>query len=494
MQLYDLTAHELASKMAAREVSAREVTNAILNRIGQVEGHVMAFVTVTEAVAQAQADAVDRARASGETLSPLAGIPIALKDNLCTNGIETTCSSKILKGFVPPYNATVVEKLEAAGSVFVGKANLDEFAMGSSTENSGFFPTHNPWDLHAVPGGSSGGSTAAVAAGEAVLALGSDTGGSIRQPAAFCGVVGLKPTYGRVSRYGLVAFASSLDQIGPIAKDVRDCAMLLNVISGHDPMDSTSIVRDVPDYTQALIPDVKGMKLGVPKEYFAQGVEPVVAQAVRAAIAVLVSHGAIAEEISLPHSEYALPTYYILAPAEASSNLARYDGVRFGHRTARATNHIDLFEKSREEGFGAEVKQRIMIGTYALSAGYYDAFYLKAQKVRTLIKRDFDQAFAKYDAIIAPTAPTIAFPIGEKSGDPLAMKLSDVLTIPANMAGIPALSLPCGFSHGFPIGLQLMAPAFGEETLLRIAYAYEQATDWHKQRALLERQRHLHVE
>ena len=493
MQLYELTAHELDAKLAAREVSAREVTDAVIERIGEVEGHVKAYVTVTEAVAQRQADAVDRARANGETLPPGAGIPIALKDNLCTDGIETTCSSKMLQGFIPPYSATVVEKLQSAGGVFVGKANLDEFAMGSSTENSGFFPSHNPWDLRTVPGGSSGGSTAAVAAGEAVWALGSDTGGSIRQPAAFCGVVGLKPTYGRVSRYGLIAFASSLDQIGPITKDVRDAALLMNLISGHDARDSTSVVRDVPDYTKALTTDVKGLKLGVPKEYFAQGVSGDVAEAVREAIAVLVSHGAIAEEISLPHSEYALPTYYILAPAEASSNLARYDGVRFGHRTARATNHVDLFEKSREEGFGPEVKQRIMIGTYALSAGYYDAFYLKAQKVRTLIKRDFDQAFEKYDVLIAPTAPTVAFKQGEVS-DPLAMKLNDVLTIPANMAGIPAISLPCGFAHGLPIGLQLMAPAFGEETLLRAAYAYEQATDWHKQRAVIERPSHLHVE
>jgi len=493
LELYELTAHELAAKLAARDVSAREVTDAVLDRIGEVEGHVKAYVTVTEAVAQAQADAVDAARARGDVLSPLAGIPLALKDNLCTLGTETTCSSRILKGFVPPYNATVVDKLQAAGGVFVGKANLDEFAMGSSTENSAFGPSHNPWDLHTVPGGSSGGSTAAVAAGEAVWALGSDTGGSIRQPAAFCGVVGLKPTYGRVSRYGLIAFASSLDQIGPITRDVRDAALLLNAISGHDPLDSTSIARDVPDYTRSLTGDVKGLKLGVPKEYFAQGVQPAVAEAVRAAIDVLVSHGAVAEEISLPHSEYALPTYYILAPAEASSNLARYDGVRFGHRTARATSHVDLFEKSREEGFGPEVKQRIMIGTYALSAGYYDAFYLKAQQVRTLIKRDFDRAFAKYDAIIAPTAPTVAFKLGEVS-DPLAMKLNDVLTIPANMAGIPALSLPCGFAHGLPIGLQLMAPAFGEETLFRVAHAYEQATEWHKQRAIIERANHLHIE
>ena len=493
MELFELTAHELAEKLAAREVSAREVTDSVLDRIGDIEGHVKAYVTVTEAVAQAQADAVDAARSRGEALSPLAGIPLALKDNLCTTGIETTCSSKILKGFLPPYNATVVDKLQAAGSVFVGKANLDEFAMGSSTENSAFGASHNPWNLDAVPGGSSGGSTAAVAAGEAIWALGSDTGGSIRQPAAFCGVVGLKPTYGRVSRYGLIAFASSLDQIGPITKDVRDAALLMNVLSGHDPMDSTSIDRDVPDYTKSLSHDVKGLRIGVPKEYFAQGVAPAVAEAVRGAIAQLVSMGAIAEEISLPHSEYALPTYYILAPAEASSNLARYDGVRFGYRTARATSHIDLFEKTREEGFGPEVKQRIMIGTYALSAGYYDAFYLKAQKVRTLIKRDFDEAFAKYDVIIAPTAPTVAFKIGEVS-DPLAMKLNDVLTIPANMAGIPAISLPCGFSSGLPIGLQIMAPAFGEEVLLRTAYAYEQASEWHNQRAIIERPSHIHVE
>ena len=484
MELYALTAHELSEKLISREVSAREVTQSVLGRIASTEERVHAYVTVTESVALAQADAVDTARAAGESVSPLAGVPIALKDNLCTTGIETTCSSKILRGFVPPYSATVVEKLEAAGSVFVGKANLDEFAMGSSTENSAFGASHNPWDIGTVPGGSSGGSTAAVAAGEAVWAIGSDTGGSIRQPAAFCGVVGLKPTYGRVSRYGLIAFASSLDQIGPITKDVRDAALLMNLISGHDSRDSTSIVRDVPDYTRALTGGVKGLKLGVPKEYFAQGVSPEVSASVRTAIDLLVAQGAIAEEISLPHSEYALPTYYILAPAEASSNLARYDGVRFGHRTARATNHVDLFEKSREEGFGPEVKQRIMIGTYALSAGYYDAFYLKAQKVRTLIKRDFDQAFEKYDAIIAPTAPTVAFKLGEVS-DPLAMKLNDVLTIPANMAGIPAISLPCGFSNGLPIGLQLMAPNFGEETLFQIAYAYEQATEWHLKRAQL---------
>ncbi len=488
MELYEMTAHALSGKLMAGDVSAREVTASVLGRVGAVEDRVKAYVTVTEEAALAQADAVDAARARGEALSPLAGIPLALKDNLCTLGVETTCSSKILQGFKPPYSATVVDRLQAAGSVFVGKANLDEFAMGSSTENSAFGPSHNPWDLARVPGGSSGGSTAAVAAGEAIWALGSDTGGSIRQPAAFCGVVGLKPTYGRVSRYGLIAFASSLDQIGPITRDVRDAALLLGALSGHDPMDSTSVDLAVPDYAAALTGDVRGLRLGVPREYFAQGVEPAVAASVRAAIDVLVGLGAVAEEISLPHSEYALPTYYILAPAEASSNLARFDGVRFGHRTARATSHIDLFEKSREEGFGAEVKQRIMIGTYALSAGYYDAFYLKAQQVRTLIKRDFDRAFESYDLIIAPTAPTAAFKIGEVS-DPLAMKLNDVLTIPANMAGIPAVSLPCGFAPidgmDLPIGLQLMAPAFGEETLLRAAHAYEQATDWHTRRAII---------
>ena len=493
MQLYELTAHEIAEKLAAREVSAREVTDAVLNRIGDIEGHVKAYVTVTEAVAQAQADAVDAARSRGETLSPLAGIPLALKDNLCTLGIETTCSSKILRGFLPPYSATVVDKLRAAGSVFVGKANLDEFAMGSSTENSAFGTSHNPWDLKTVPGGSSGGSTAAVAAGEAFWALGSDTGGSIRQPAAFCGVVGLKPTYGRVSRYGLIAFASSLDQIGPITKDVHDAALLMNVLSGHDPMDSTSVDQRVPDYMKSLTRDVKGLKIGVPKEYFGEGIAPAVVSAVQTAIAQLVSMGATAEEISLPHTEYALPTYYIIAPAEASSNLARYDGVRFGHRTARATNHVDLFEKTREEGFGPEVKQRIMIGTYALSAGYYDAFYVKAQQVRTLIKQDFDKAFEHCDVILTPTAPTVAFGIGAVS-DPLVMKQNDILTIPANMAGIPAISLPCGFSNGLPIGLQIMAPAFGEEVLFRAAYAYEQANEWSKARAIIERPSHIHIE
>lgn len=487
LELFELTAAEVAAKLQSREVSAREVAQSVLGRIDDVESDVKAYVTVTRDLALAQADEVDRKRAAGETLSPIAGIPVALKDNLCTDGVETTCSSKILRGFIPPYDATVVEKLRASSSVFAGKANLDEFAMGSSTENSGIHTSRNPWDTDAVPGGSSGGSTAAVAADEAIWALGSDTGGSIRQPASFCGVVGVKPTYGRVSRYGLIAFASSLDQIGPITKDVRDAALLLGAISGYDSMDSTSVRADVPDYTKALESGVKGLRIGVPKEYFAQGVEGVISDAVRAAVDKLTELGATAEEISMPNSEYALPAYYIIAPAEASSNLARYDGVRFGHRTKRATNYVELFEKTRDEGFGAEVKQRIMIGTYALSTGYYDDFYLKAQRVRTLIKRDFDVAFEKFDVLLSPTAPTVAFKIGQKSGDPLAMKLSDVLTIPANMAGIPAMSLPCGFSEGLPIGLQIMAPAFQEETMLRAAYAYEQATDWHKRKPALKR-------
>ena len=471
--------------IARREISARELTESVLNRIDKVDGEVHSYVTVLRESALTQADTVDQAVKNGGHLSPVAGIPIALKDNLSTIGIETTCSSKILRGYKPPYDATVVKKLNESGAVAVGKANLDEFAMGSSTENSAFFTTRNPWNLNHVPGGSSGGSTASVAADEAIWSLGSDTGGSIRQPAAFCGVVGLKPTYGRVSRYGLIAFASSLDQIGPITKDVYDNALLLNLLSGHDPLDSTSSTEAVPDFTKALKTDIKGMRLGVPKEYFAEGVSPEVKAALETAIKQLESLGAEIEETSLPTTEYALACYYIIAPAEASSNLARYDGVRFGHRTERAMTPLELFNKTREEGFGPEVKQRIMIGTYALSAGYYDAFYLKAQQVRTLIRREFDEAFTKYDALITPTAPTTAFAVGEKSDDPLAMKLSDILTIPINMAGLPAISVPCGFSNGLPIGLQIIAPSFKEETLYNVAYAYEQSTDWHKSKPKL---------
>jgi len=485
LELYELTAREAGAKIASREISARELTESVLQRIDLVDGEVHSYVTVLADSALAQADAVDASVKDGGTLSPVAGIPIALKDNLSTIGIETTCSSKILRGYKPPYDATVVKKLNEDGAVTVGKANLDEFAMGSSTENSAFFTTRNPWNTAHVPGGSSGGSTASVAASEAIWSLGSDTGGSIRQPASFCGVVGMKPTYGRVSRYGLIAFASSLDQIGPVTKDVYDNALLLNHLSGHDPLDSTSSTEPVPDFTKALKTDVKGLRLGVPKEYFAEGVSAEVKSALDAAINQLESLGALIEETSLPTTEYALACYYIIAPAEASSNLARYDGVRFGHRTARAMTPLELFNKTREEGFGPEVKQRIMIGTYALSAGYYDAFYLKAQQVRTLIRREFDAAFTKYDALITPTAPTTAFAVGEKSDDPLAMKLSDILTIPINMAGLPAISVPCGFSDGLPIGLQVIAPSFKEETLYHVAYAYEQSTDWHKSKPKL---------
>jgi aspartyl-tRNA(Asn)/glutamyl-tRNA(Gln) amidotransferase subunit A len=485
LELYELTAREAGAKIASREISARELTESVLSRIDQVDGAVHAYVTVLRDRALSQADLVDAKLLSGEQLSPVAGIPIALKDNLSTTGIETTCSSRILRGYKPPYDATVVKTLNEAGAVAIGKVNLDEFAMGSSTENSAFFTTRNPWNTNHVPGGSSGGSTASVAAGEAIWSLGSDTGGSIRQPAAFCGVVGLKPTYGRVSRYGLIAFASSLDQIGPVTKDVYDNALMLNHLAGHDPLDSTSSTIDKPDYTKSLTGTIKGLRLGVPKEYYAAGVSPQVKAALTTAIAQLESLGAQVEETSLPTTEYALACYYIIAPAEASSNLARYDGVRFGHRADRAMTPLELFNKTREEGFGPEVKQRIMIGTYALSAGYYDAFYRKAQQVRTLIRREFDLAFTKFDALITPTAPTTAFAVGEKSDDPLAMKLSDILTIPVNMAGLPAISVPCGFDDGLPIGLQIIAPSFKEETLFQIAYAYEQSTDWHKRKPKL---------
>ncbi|WP_394796467.1 Asp-tRNA(Asn)/Glu-tRNA(Gln) amidotransferase subunit GatA [Armatimonas sp.] len=484
MELTHLSASALAAKVKAKEVSARAVTEAFLARIEAKDDAVGAFLTVMREQALTQADAVDAKIAAGEDPGPLAGVPIALKDNLCTLGVETTCASKILKGFVPPYDATVVKKLQAAGAIAIGKTNLDEFAMGSSTENSALKLTHNPWNLSKVPGGSSGGSAAAVAADFAPLSLGSDTGGSIRQPASFCGVVGVKPTYGRVSRYGLVAFASSLDQIGPFAKNIEDAALVMNVLSGHDPHDSTSVPRDVPDYTKALTGDIRGLRIGVPTEYFAAGIAPEIRILVQSAIGVLRGLGAEVGECSLPHTEYTLPAYYIVAPAEASSNLARYDGVRYGHRTQRATSHIDLFEKSREEGFGEEVKRRILIGTYALSAGYYDAFYLKAQQIRTLIQQDFENAFANFDVLITPTAPTTAFGIGEKTDDPLAMKLSDICTLSANLAGIPALSQCCGFdTNQLPVGMQLLGPAFSEELLFKVAHAYEQATDWHTRRS-----------
>ena len=479
MDLSKLTAHELHDMLKARTVSSVEITQSVLDRISSVEDSVRAYVTVTGEQALEMAKTADERIAKGDDVRPLTGIPIAVKDNMCTKGVLTTCSSKILYNFKPPYDATVVERLQKAGTVMVGKANLDEFAMGSSTENSGFFTTHNPWDLDRVPGGSSGGSAAAVAADEAILALGSDTGGSIRQPASFCGVVGMKPTYGRVSRYGLVAFASSLDQIGPITKDVTDTALLLQEISGKDPLDSTSVDIPVPNFMAALKNDVKGMKIGVPKEFFGQGVEMEIADAVMKAIELLKSLGAEYREISMPIMEYALPTYYIIAPAEASSNLARYDGVRFGLRAKDANDVLSMFCKTREEGFGAEVKQRIMIGTYALSAGYYDAYYLKAQKVRTLIRDAYDEAFKEFDILISPTSPTVAFGIGERTDDPFKMKLADVCTIPVNMAGTPAISINCGFHNGLPIGMQIMGKSFDEETILRAAYTFEQNSDYH---------------
>lgn len=485
MTLYNLTAHEAHGLLLKKEVSSVELTQAVLDRIAAVDDRVKAFVTVTRDEALAKSKEVDAKLKAGEAIGPLAGIPMVLKDNMCVKGIKTTCSSKILHNFVPPYNATVVEKLAAAGAVLVGKANMDEFAMGSSTENSGFFATRNPWNTDTVPGGSSGGSAASVAAGEAIFSLGSDTGGSIRQPAAFCGVVGLKPTYGYVSRYGLIAFASSLDQIGPFTKDVRDCALVMNVIAGHDPKDSTSAPVEVPDFTKFLTGDIKGLKIGIPREYFVDGMEPGVESAVKGAIAKLQALGAEVEECSLPHTEYALPVYYLIAPAEASSNLARYDGVRYGYRHEGAEDIVSMFKKTRSEGFGAEVKRRIMLGTYALSSGYYDAYYLKALKVRTLIKEDFDKAFAKFDVLLSPTAPSTAFRFGEKADNPIQMYLSDIFTMSVNLAGIPGISIPCGFSNGMPVGLQLMGKAFDEGTLFRVAHAFEQTGDCHRARANL---------
>ncbi|MBC7346413.1 MAG: Asp-tRNA(Asn)/Glu-tRNA(Gln) amidotransferase subunit GatA [Clostridia bacterium] len=475
MDLLFRPAHELHRLLRRREVGARELAEAFLARLDAVEDKVKAFVTVTRKLALEQAAAIEVRLARGEELSPLAGLPLALKDNLCTRGLRTTCSSRMLAEWVPPYSATVVERLAEAGMVLVGKTNMDEFAMGSSTENSAFFPTRNPWDLERVPGGSSGGSAAAVAAGEVVYALGSDTGGSIRQPASFCGVVGLKPTYGLVSRYGLVAFASSLDQIGPLTRDVTDCALVLQAIAGHDPRDSTSAPVPVPDYVAALGDGrLAGLKIGVPKEYFPPGIEPGVRQAVERALGYLEEAGARCEETSLPHTPYALPAYYLVAPAEASSNLARYDGVQYGYRT-EAEDLRQMYRRTRRLGFGAEVKRRIMLGTYALSAGYYDAYYLKALKVRRLIKEDFDRAFGRFAVLVTPTSPTVAFRLGEKIADPLAMYLSDLFTIPVNMAGLPGLSVPCGFSNGLPVGLQIIGPPFSEALLLRVGYAVEQA-------------------
>ena len=479
-ELCQLTIHQAHELLERREISSVDLTKAALERIAEVEDKIHACVTVTDDVALKQAEEADRCIGNGD-ITLLAGVPVLIKDVICTKGIRTTCSSKMLENFVPPYDATVMKKLKAQGAVILGKGNMDEFAMGSSTEHSAFFPTHNPWNLSYVPGGSSGGPAAAVASNETIYALGSDTGGSIRQPAGFCGVVGLKPTYGRVSRFGLVAFASSLDQIGPITKDVTDCALVMNAIAGYDPMDSTSVSYPVPDYTSQLDHDLKGLRIGVPREYFVEGMQEGVKPALEAAIKKLGELGAeVDREVSLPHTKYALAVYYIVAPSEASANLARYDGVKYGFSEQNASSVIEATEKTRQFGFGAEVKRRIMLGTYALSAGYYDAYYLKAQKVRTLIKQEFEQAFEKYDALVTPTSPTVAFKLGEKLEDPMQMYLSDVCTLPINIAGIPAISIPAGFVDGLPVGMQVLGKPFNEETILHIAFAYEQATEWHK--------------
>jgi aspartyl-tRNA(Asn)/glutamyl-tRNA(Gln) amidotransferase subunit A len=482
MSLAALTLDDAGKRLRKREFSSLELTEAVFQRIAASDDKIHAYLTIVRDAALEQARQADERLKQDSGISPLLGIPIAVKDNFLTCGLRTTCASKILGEFIPPYDAATVQKLRAAGAVITGKTNLDEFAMGSSVENSAFFPTRNPWNLERIPGGSSGGSAAAVASDQCIAALGTDTGGSIRQPAAFCGVVGLKPTYGRVSRYGIVAFASSMDQVGPMTKDVRDSALLLEAIAGPDPADSTSVNRAVPRYASTLTEGVKGLRLGIPKEYFVAGMQAEVERAVRTAIVKLEKSGAVIEEISLPHTEYAVAVYYIVATAEASSNLARYDGMRYGHR-ADAKDLIETYRISRDEGFGAEVKRRIMLGTYALSAGYYDAYYLKAQKVRTLIKRDFDEAFKRCDVIVTPTTPTTAFKLGEKTQDPLQMYLSDIYTISINLAGLPALSLPCGLdSEAMPIGLQIIGKPFDESTIFRVAYNYEQATEWHKKR------------
>ncbi len=470
----------LHQQLTQKERSAVEIAQSALDALEKLEPKLHSFLHIMADGALAQAQQIDAKIAAGEEIGLLAGIPTGLKDNLCTQGVPTTCGSRILQNFVPPYESTVTQKLRDAGAIAVGKTNMDEFAMGSSTENSAFQRTSNPWDLARVPGGSSGGSAAAVAGGQCVVSLGSDTGGSIRQPAAYCGIVGMKPTYGRVSRYGLVAYASSLDQIGPFSRTVEDTAILLGAIAGYDTKDATSLNVPVPDYTQSLIPDLKGKKVGVITETYGEGLDPEVEAATRKAIQVMQELGAEIIEISCPRFRYGLPTYYIIAPSEASANLARYDGVKYGYRKEDATNLMDMYTGTRAAGFGAEVKRRIMIGTYALSAGYYDAYYLKAQKVRTLIKQDFEAAFAQVDVLVCPTAPTTAFKAGEKTADPLSMYLSDLMTIPVNLAGLPGLSLPCGFdAQGLPIGLQIIGNVLREDAVLHAAYAYEQATEWH---------------
>ena len=479
MKLYESTVHELHELLQNKKISSVELTKAVYDRIDEVEGKVDAYVTLDRENAMAQAAKVDAMIAAGETVKPLAGIPGAIKDNISTKGLRTTCSSHILDNFIPIYDAHVIENLRRDETIFLGKTNMDEFAMGSTTETSYFKNTHNAWNLNCVPGGSSGGSAAAIAAGEAIWSLGSDTGGSIRQPASFNGVTGIKPTYGRVSRYGCVAFASSLDQIGPITRDVTDAAIVLNTISGVDAHDSTSLPVDVPDFTKALRQDVKGLRIGLPKEYFGEGIDAKVKEQIMLAVEKYRELGAEIVDISLPHTEYAVITYYIIAPAEASANLARYDGVRYGYRNKDARSAPEMTKLSRTEGFGSEVKRRIMLGTYVLSSGYYDAYYKKAMQVRTLIRRDFDEAFQKVDVLLTPTSPVVAYPLDAQM-DPLTIYMLDVTTIPVNMAGLPGISIPCGFADGMPVGLQLIGKALDEETLLRAAYTFEQATEFHK--------------
>jgi aspartyl-tRNA(Asn)/glutamyl-tRNA(Gln) amidotransferase subunit A len=481
MELHTLGISELRRLLDGKEISVADILDSVYRRVEAVENRILSYVTLTREKAHEMASDAQKLLDKGHS-RPLLGIPMAIKDNMCTKGIRTTCSSKILSNFVPPYESTVTSRLIAQGYVLAGKTNLDEFAMGSSTENSGFHTTRNPWDTERIPGGSSGGSAAAVAADECIAALGSDTGGSIRQPASLCGVVGFKPTYGRVSRYGLVAFASSLDQIGPITKNVTDCATILNAISGHDPCDSTSAPLEVPDFTQTLGRDIKGLKVGIPREYFIEGMDAAVDSSVKTAIRQLESLGAIPVEVSLPHTGYAVATYYLLATSEASSNLARYDGVKYGFRDS-GKDLLEMYMNTRAQGFGAEVKRRIILGTYALSSGYYEAYYKKAQQVRTLIKRDFEDAFRAVDIIVTPTSPTAAFKVGEKADDPLQMYLSDIFTISVNLAGVPGISLPCGFTaDNLPIGMQLIGRHFDETGILKVAYAYEQATEWHKRK------------
>ena len=479
-----LSIQEAHDQLTSKQISSVELTQACLDRINAVEDEVQSFLTITPEIALSQAAHADRLLAAGDNL-PLTGIPVQIKDVLCTEGVPTTCASRMLENFIPVYNATVVEKLSNQGAVMLGKGNMDEFAMGSSCENSAFHLTRNPWDLERVPGGSSGGAAASVASGETIFSLGSDTGGSVRQPASLCGVVGLKPTYGLVSRYGLVAFASSLDQVGPVGRSVKDCAFVLNAIAGHDAKDATSVVREQKDYTSNLGQEINGLKLGIPEEYFVDGMESGVRQVIDEAIAKLEELGASIHPVSLPTTRYALACYYIIAPSECSANLARYDGVKYGYSYQGTNDLWEALEKTREFGFGPEVTRRVMLGTYALSTGYYDAYYLKAQQARTLIRQDFDQVFREVDALITPTSPVTAFKIGEKVGDPVQMYLIDACTLPVNIAGLPGLSIPCGFSDGLPVGMQFIGPHFSEETLLKAAHAYEIATDWNKSRPTL---------